>query len=838
VTRSSLEVAQYPDECAFLLGQPAGRPERRRALIVLVVSAVIFAALAPFAQVGLEPVPAFIPIYESALVMNDTITAVLLFGQYRILRSRALAVLASGYLFAALMTAGHALSFPGLFSSAGLLGAGPQSTAWIYMFWHSAFPLFVLGYAWMKRRPDEASATSSWHSLVWPIVAVALAGGLLGLATTGQSLLPAIMQGNRYTPATHAIVFSVWLFSLAALAVLWRGRPHSVLDLWLGVLLCAWLFDIALSAMLNAGRYDVGFYAGRIYGLIASSIVLWELLLENGMLHARLARAHVQERARNAELRAARDEAQAANAAKSLFLASMSHEIRTPMNAVVGLTHLVLQTQLDDRQRDYLSSVQSSSKALLTLLNDILDYSKIEAGKVTLEQEEFNAEEAIENVGNLFSARIDEAGLELFFEIGPGIPQRLLGDSLRLTQVLNNLVGNAIKFTPRGEIVVGVGVVSRDEWQVELEFKVRDTGIGLSDEQAKKLFQVFGQADASTSRRYGGTGLGLAICHRLVELMGGSLSVTSVLAEGSTFAFTSRFGVPKHDVERMDLHRIRGMRTLVVDGQPTARLLLQQMLLSWRFQVAAAANANEALLKLRRADATVPFELLVVDLKTVGLELLQEARGIVLDAAGTPLSMVVLVSGQARERADEAMRSLPEADLLLKPITPSRLFDTIVQVQHGGDARPMRQGATKPDLFERLAPIRGARVLLAEDNLVNQQVALAFLSMGGLHATVANNGREAVDLVKSQPFDIVLMDMQMPEMDGPQAARLIRKMPDAAQLPIVAMTAAAMEGDKQECLAAGMNAHVSKPIDPQELIGALLTWVPHCVAAQDKTLQA
>jgi two-component system, sensor histidine kinase and response regulator len=835
--------ARAPHGPSFLTSAAAGPAERRRALRVLIASAVVFGVLAPLAQRQLPAAPAFVACYESALVIVDLITAALLFGQYRILGSRALLVLGSGYLFTALLAIGHALSFPGLFTPTGLLGAGPQSTAWIYMFWHAGFPLFVLAYALAGAPSHDAPGGLTPHvarlhrgwSLGMPALAVALAVALVALATGGQGLLPPIMAGHHYTGAMLGTVFSVWLFSLVALVALWwRRRPHSVLDLWLMVVLCAWLFDIALSAMLNAGRYDLGFYAGRIYGLLASSLVLLELMLENSVLYARLAQAHARDQQKNEELLVARDEARAANAAKSMFLASMSHEIRTPMNAVIGLTHLVLQTGLDERQRDYLTKVHVSSKALLNLLNDILDYSKVEAGKISLEAEEFSPEELIEGVGQLFSARLDEVGLDLVFEIDEKIPQRLVGDSLRLTQVLNNLVGNAIKFTPRGEVVIGAELVEATAERVCLRFAVRDTGIGLTPDQAGRLFEVFTQADSSTTRRYGGSGLGLAICKRLVELMGGAISVQSKPGVGSTFSFTAWLARATVQADRIDLHRVRGMRTLVLEGQPTARQALAQMLQSWRFQVATAAFVDDALFKLRRAAREAPYELLVLDWKISGAEVIRQARQAVAEYTSAPLLVVSLVPPHAREDVRASLGGIEGCHVLAKPVTPSRLFEAVVRLQHGEVAHaPAPAPGTQVQLAEAMSPVRGARVLLAEDDPVNQHVARAFLEMFGLEVTIAANGLEAVDHIKRAHFDVVLMDMQMPEMDGIHATRAIRLLPQGERLPIIAMTAAAMDEDRQACLAAGMDAHISKPIDPKELVRNLLAWIrPRRVSAK------
>src|SRR5437870_4290951 len=355
----------------FLSTLPAGRGERRLALTVVLVSAAIFLTAVPFAKMPLAQISAFIPIYGSALVINDLITAGLLFGQFSFLRSRALCVLASGYLFTALMTVSHALTFPGLFSPTGLLGAGPQSTAWLYMLWHGGFPLLVIAYALLKDagretgRPRGRAGVAVLASLAAVFV---VAGGLTLLATAGQDVLPAIMQGNHYTPAMTLVRSSTWVLSLLALAVLWWRRPHAVLDLWLMVVMCAWIFDIALSAVFNAGRFDLGFYAGRIYGLVASSIVLAMLLVANARLYLKLAHSsdlREAERRRlvvaNEELEQARLAALGAERAKGAFLATMSHEIRTPMNGILGMLELLSLMKLEGEQRTTLEIVRESS---------------------------------------------------------------------------------------------------------------------------------------------------------------------------------------------------------------------------------------------------------------------------------------------------------------------------------------------------------------------------------------------------------------------------------------------------------------------------------------------
>jgi len=848
----------------FVATTPARLPVRRRALAAVVLSALLFIGLVPWAKTPLPTVGAFIPLYQSALVVCDLITAYLLLGQFRILGRPALGLLAAAYLFSALMASVHALSFPGLFAPSGALDGGPQTTAWLYMFWHAGFPLAVLAYACRGRAGESASAPSAVQLrrvAGWGTLAVLVAVAMLTLlAVFGVDRLPPIMLGDHYSPTMTAVVGSVWLTNVLTVALLLRRPDKTVLDLWLVVVMFAWIFDIALSAVFNAGRYDFGFYSGRLYGLLSASYVLAELLAENAHLYSRLVAMHWQEHEQGEALASARDEAQQADRAKGLFLANMSHEIRTPMNAIIGLTHLALDTELNERQRDYLTKVHGSSRALMRLLDDILDYSKIEAGKLTLEHEEFSPEEVVDQVGGLFAARAEEAGLGLYFEIDPSVPQGLMGDAMRLGQVLSNLVGNAIKFTPRGEIIVAVDASPQPAnpgpatasnggpagGAVMLRFEVRDTGIGMSAEQAARLFQPFTQADKATTRRFGGTGLGLAICRRLVELMGGRIGVTSVPGQGSVFAFTARFEVAPSSRRRLELHRIQPMRTLVIDPQDTSAQILTQQLQSWGFEVGGAVTGGEALAELRSADERgAPFDLVLLDEKTPGIDqgggLAAVLRRHAHPARSRPLAIVMLVSVSAHQRVLELAGAVPADMVLTKPITPSRLFDAVVLLQsrNGGRVQTMPASRRRFDFAEATRPIHGARVLLVEDNVINQQVAAEFLAKAGMKVTVANNGIEAVDCVKGQPYDLVLMDVQMPEMDGLQATRLIRTLPQGQDLPIVAMTASALSQDRQDCLAAGMDGHVAKPIDPRELVETLLSRIaPTQGSVQSATTEA
>ena len=535
------------------------------------------------------------------------------------------------------------------------------------------------------------------------------------------------------------------------------------------------------------------------------------------------------EHAASAEMAKARALAEDAVRAKSDFLANMSHEIRTPMNAIVGMAYLTLRTELNERQRDYLEKIQRASQHLLGIINDILDISKIEAGKMVVEHIAFELERVLDNVTGLMAEKTAAKGLELIIDVASDVPNALVGDPLRLGQILINFANNAVKFTAKGEVTIRVSVVHPANGEVMLRFAVSDTGIGIAEDQRGRLFRSFEQADTSTTRKYGGTGLGLVISKRLAELMGGEVGVDSIAGVGSTFWFTARLRRGEAQLRRfVPQAELLGRRMLVVDDNSHAREVLGEMLRRMSFSVCAVESGAAALEELTRAEiADAPYAVVFLDWQ------MPERDGISTAADIHELGLMhppqlVMVTAYGRDELLSSAERMGIRDVLMKPVTASLIFDTVVRLLSEADigrvgGAPGR--AALVSLAPELETIAGARILLVEDNDLNQQVATEMLGQAGLVVEVAENGAVALEKLAEADYDLVLMDMQMPVMDGLTATAEIRRQPRLDHLPVVAMTANAMAGDRERCLAAGMQDHVAKPIEPATLWGTLLHWI-------------
>jgi signal transduction histidine kinase/DNA-binding response OmpR family regulator len=802
----NVAIARDPTSAATLLSTwPASPGERRFALAVVLLSVVVFAAAAPFAQHRLPQVQAFIPAYEAALVVTDLITAVLLFGQFRIARSKAVLVLAAGYSFTALSTIAHALSFPGLFAPGGLLGAGPQSTAWIYMFWHGGFPLFVIAYAVLRGSsrealPAPASAGRVILGAVAGVAAVVVAFAALSLG--GHDALPAILAGNHYTPVMIGVVSTVWFISLVALVLLWRRRPHSVLDLWLMVVMCAWLFDIALSAMLNAGRFDLGFYAGRVYGLLAASFVLAVLLLENGLLHARLAAAHAEEQRRAADLQQAGERLASLNAQlgdsnlrlqeqtqhKTAFLASMSHELRTPLNAIIGFADLLRAGRggNEDNQRSFASHIYRSGHHLLSLINDILDLSKIEAGKVEIALAPVELEPALADAVALLSNQAQAKGIVLRSE-PRGAVGTFVVDPRRFKQILLNLLSNAVKFAPQGgRVTLRTDVVDRQraetglpgfaaghrlplpatDFERFLEVSVFDDGMGIAAEAMGVLFTPFTQV-ANKALKVEGTGLGLSVVHRLAQLHGGTVAVTSEAGKGSCFTAWLPLraeGEPADGGLQEEGAAPAGPRlALVIEDDESAAALMKAQLEANGFTVRHVVSAEAALALVDQCAPSV----ITLDIRLPGMDGWEFVSRLKRTGAwdGVPIVVVsVLADGGSGF-------SLGAALVLQKPIGCDDLARGLEQL-----------GLTSQGDSE-------ATVLVVDDDAGAVELLAGQLHRRGCTVLRALGGQEGIDLARRFRPDLIALDLEMPEVNGFEVVEALKEDASTAQIPIVVVTA-------------------------------------------------
>ncbi|KKC35011.1 hypothetical protein WH87_17690 [Devosia epidermidihirudinis] len=706
----------------------------------------------------------------------------------------------------------------------------------VYLFW-AHVPLLALVAVLVGKSPigaalAGAALAGAYHLTWWRSGIAPTTRYLSAVALMGEpALLVFLLSGNPWQMDMH-----MYFFATLALTIAWCDR-RVVLMAAAAIAIHHLLLNLVLPYAVFPGGGDLA----RV--VLHATIVVFQtavLVWLSSMLVSSFDRIGVMRdeiMAKNAALEERTREAEAANRAKSMFLANMSHEIRTPMNAIIGFCHIVLRTELTPKQHDYVSKISGAGASLLRLINDILDFSKNEAGKLSLERRSFDLRAALETQMRLAAGEADKKGVALHTVISDAVPTTLVGDDLRFNQVVLNLVSNAIKFTQSGSVTLAVDLLGQPTDQVTLEVSVTDTGIGMTEEQLAALFTSFAQADSSTTRRFGGTGLGLAISKQIVEQMGGAIRVESIPGAGSTFTFTVVMQIdesgaalplePSRDIQQL--------RVLVADDNPASREILREIFASWSMSVDLVVSGAEVLGALDAAGQTgMPYDLVLLDWKMPGLDGIETVEAMRANKRLAKLPIVLFVTAYGHSEFKAEAERADVAAFLTKPVDPKTLLETITTLFASDDkasARPVPAIAAIPMVAE---PLRGLHVLLAEDNDINREIAIALLTDAGLTVDIAENGRLACERIAAAPilYDAVLMDVQMPEMDGIEATRRIREAWSAQDLPIIAMTAHAYEVERQRCLAAGMNDHIAKPVDPTVLVQTLDRWLkPRLVKA-------